>query len=220
MAIDRATSHQIANEIISLLPDEEFRKHWPAALAAMVLFARNMSAEQTKSASDVGDLVEKNIQAMRGFVHHFHETCAAVSADIRAGNTTMLEHEIEAIVLAAKAKFTEEVLKSTSEQLSCINQEIRMHTGIEVRKALDFELQQFLAQKKSTIDATNAAMARLAAISHSADAAVARLEGAVETISRLDRERQLQKGFFRKLKELFFGEVLPEVPAEKTSLER
>lgn len=202
MKIDRKKADELAAEIISLLPEQEFKTHHACALAAMVLFARNMSEEQLKVNSDIHEIFEKNIPAMRAFVKEFHMLAAASSETMLSRVNITLNDFAENAITNAKLEAVREMKKSLAQQIALFNEKIPLVTLAAVKSAIESETQQLKLMKDSVTNATNISGQELLKIVSAANNAVEKID---RTMSILEaRSNQLvSKSIFQRILEIF-----------------
>lgn len=204
MSIDRKLATDLAAQIISLLPDEHFKTHHASALAAMVLFARNMSEEQQKVNSDINEIFETNIPAMRAYVRDFHILAADSSRAMLAQFDKTLQELAEKEIVDARIEAVREIKKSLRAQIVNFNKEIPIVTANAVRAAIKAESRELGAMTKLIADAMDTSRIELLEIIANANGAIRKIDISVSIIEQKCTQLVI-KGYFQRIFELFFG---------------
>ena len=216
MALDRKTADELTSEIISLISNDEFKRHWPAAMAAMVLFARNMSEDQQKTTEDINEIFAKNTDILRAFIREFHALAAASAKTMLFNIDVSLRRSAEDIITNSKAEAIREIKKSTTEQMVNFNEKVPIVALDAIKKAIKIESSRLQLLHADYIAKTTEIEDKLQAIVDGANTAIERFERTALAIESQTVAKIQEKGFFKRLGELFFG-VTASPPMELSS---
>jgi hypothetical protein len=208
MTIDRKTADDLSSEIISLISNEEYKKHWPAAMAAMILFTRNMNEEQKSNTKSLGELFEKNNEIMRSTmstsIQDFPVVLGNISQEIFSRAQVALEQDSENIILNAEADFVRRAKESSSAVLEDLRSKIPDLIIYAVNTALTVEANKLKVIQSNYLQKTSHIEGKLIELIDTANAAIAKMAITIKDVERRSNSTEA-KGFFTRLYELFFG---------------
>jgi hypothetical protein len=208
MAIDRRTSEALTDEIISLLPNKDFSVHWPAALTAMILFARNMNEEQKSNTKTLGEMFDVNNEIMRTTmstsIQDFPEVLGKISQEIFSRAQIAMEQDAINIMHNAEADFVRRAKESSVSVLEDLRSKIPDLIIYAVNTALTVEANKLKVIQNNYLQKTSQIEGKLIELTDTANAAIAKMAITIKDVERRSSSTEA-KGFFTRLYELFFG---------------